>query len=226
MLADSPGDGVGDVAGDVVTARGGRGTDGVKAIDDDVWRAGKRGAGIQACEGKRVLGVVQVGEPLGEVADPGGNLIGEVGTETVVPDHIIVRDMRRDDLKVLGQEGAAGRLGVTLAQVVAARDMALVAEVVVELGDHIVTVAALRRAGGVVEGCAREVGDQGWLPERAEDVLGDLAGGDAEPVELGESQCHVRGRRLGGGVDCADEELLLLVAEEQEGVILPDRAAE
>ncbi len=64
------------------------------------------------------------------------------------------------------------------------------------------------------------------IPQRAEDVLRDLAGRDVVFAQLRERQRLVGRRRLGDGIGFSDDELLLLVGEEEEGVVVPDGPAE
>ena len=94
--------------------------------------------------------------------------------------------------------------------------MAVVAEVLVEMGHDVVAVAALRRAAGVVERVSGKVGDVARIPQRAEDVLRDLAGRDAVFGQLRERQRLVGRRGLGDGIGFSDDELLLLVGEEEK----------
>ena len=90
----------------------------------------------------------------------------------------------------------------------------------------VVAIAALRRAAGVVERGGGKVGNVARSPQRAEDVLRDLAGRDAVFGQLRERQRLVGRRGLGDGIGFSDDELLLLVEEEEEGVVAPDGPAD
>ena len=119
-----------------------------------------------------------------------------------------------------------GAVGIALAEVPDGRKVAAVAEVVVQMGHGVVAVAALRRAAGVVARLRGKVGNVARIPQRAEDVLRDLAGRDAVFGQLRERQRLVGRRGLGDGIGSSDDELLLLVEKEQEGVVAPDGPAD
>ncbi len=163
VLAHRPGERVRDLAGDVVAARGRRDADRVETVDGDLRSAGQSSARVQTGQRQGILAVHRIGKVLREVVGAGGKLVAQVGAEAVIPDQVVVLDVRGNGLEVFRQVGAdedaARSIGIALAEVPDRRKVAAVAEVVVDVGHDVVAVAALRRAAGVVARCGGKVGN-------------------------------------------------------------------
>ena len=78
-------------------------------------------ARVEAGQCQGILAVHLIGKVLREVADAGGKLVAQVGADAVVPDRVVVLDVRGNGLEVLRQVGAdkdaARSIGVALAEV-------------------------------------------------------------------------------------------------------------
>ncbi len=163
MLANSVGDDVGEVPGDILATLWGRLADAIEASDGDVRSPCQTGgveigSKIQSRMSETWKPWFSVIKNLTEIIDAGEDLVGEARRQHGVPRNCIVRHVNRRDLVVILQLGSGFRERraadwsdlVPLSNEIVNGEGVLIVDFVVELRESVVAITKFRIGTGVV----------------------------------------------------------------------------